>query len=555
MRIYARSIYPLIMAFVFCGLALAEDGILIIHVADAEDEPIAGVVLSNKGDGTRSDPTDSAGITRMALSKAARPNDWIHLQVLKGTAGNDNWILISPWDGRVAVPPFDNKPDQFVAVVVAKKFDKRLLANPIALRAMAATANSELSPKTAGETITEAQRRAVLAEVAKGYGLGADEIDRAIRAWGEKSKDPYEIGLAALYARNYPLASEQLAKSLEIQEKELEKKKAKIADTASFLGQSLYKQGKYQESAKAYRKAAAQRPDDPAIMNNLALSLTDAGSYAEAEPLYKRALAIREKALGDDHPDVANSLNGLAMLYLNQGKYAEAELLLKRALTIREKALGPDHSDVATSLNNLALLYHNQGKYAEAEPLYKRALTISEKALGLNHPDMATDFNNLAGLYLNQGKYADAEPLYKRALAIDEKALGPNHPDVANSLNNLAALYCDQGKYAEAEPLFKRAVAIDEKALGPNHPDVATDINNLAVLYYKQGKYTDAEPFYKRALTILEKALGADHPNVASVLENYATLLRKMNRENEAAEMETRAKAIRDKHQQMSPKQ
>jgi len=46
-------------------------------------------------------------------------------------------------------------------------------------------------------------------------------------------------------------------------------------------------------------------------------------SYAEAEPLYKRSLAIREKALGPDHPDVAQSLNNLAVLYNTQGRYTE----------------------------------------------------------------------------------------------------------------------------------------------------------------------------------------------------------------------------------------
>ena len=55
-----------------------------------------------------------------------------------------------------------------------------------------------------------------------------------------------------------------------------------------------------------------------------------------------------------------------------------------------EKALGPEHPDVANSLNNLAALYQAQGRYAEAEPLYKRALAISEKALGPEHPDVAT---------------------------------------------------------------------------------------------------------------------------------------------------------------------
>ncbi len=51
------------------------------------------------------------------------------------------------------------------------------------------------------------------------------------------------------------------------------------------------------------------------------------------------------------------SLTNLAILYQTQGRYAEAEPLHRRALAIREKALGPDHPDVAASLNNLASLY------------------------------------------------------------------------------------------------------------------------------------------------------------------------------------------------------
>jgi Tetratricopeptide repeat len=47
------------------------------------------------------------------------------------------------------------------------------------------------------------------------------------------------------------------------------------------------------------------------------------------------------------------------LLYDNQGQYAKAEPLYQRPLAIREKALGPEHPDVAASLNNLAWLYHN----------------------------------------------------------------------------------------------------------------------------------------------------------------------------------------------------
>lgn len=49
-------------------------------------------------------------------------------------------------------------------------------------------------------------------------------------------------------------------------------------------------------------------------------------------------------------------------LFVSQGKYAEAGLLYERSQAIREKALGPEHPDVANSLNNRALLLYQQVK-------------------------------------------------------------------------------------------------------------------------------------------------------------------------------------------------
>ena len=37
--------------------------------------------------------------------------------------------------------------------------------------------------------------------------------------------------------------------------------------------------------------------------------------YSKAEPLYQRALAMRRKLLGTQHPDYAGSLNNLGSLY------------------------------------------------------------------------------------------------------------------------------------------------------------------------------------------------------------------------------------------------
>jgi tetratricopeptide (TPR) repeat protein len=133
--------------------------------------------------------------------------------------------------------------------------------------------------------------------------------------------------------------------------------------------------------------------------------------------LFKRSLTIREKALGLDHPDVAESLNDLAEFYRVQGRYADAEALFKRSLAIWQKVLGPYHPNVAASLNNLAVLYGNEGRNSEAESLYKRSLAIREKALGADHPDVAALLNNLAMLYRNQGRYSDAMPIVQRTIS------------------------------------------------------------------------------------------------------------------------------------------
>ncbi len=337
----------------------------------------------------------------------------------------------------------------------------------------------------------------------------------------------------------------------------IEQEDIKLFNATSLLdrvGYYLRERGKYAEAEPLFKRAlaiceqelGASHPHTATSLNNLATLYKNQGKYAETEPLYLRALSIYEQQLGAEHPETANSLNNLAELYRVQGKYEQAEPLYLRALLIREQQLGVSHSTTATSLNNLALLYKDQGKYAEAEPLYLRALSIYEQQLGAEHPDTATSLNNLALLYKNQGKYAEAEPLYLRAFSIREQQLGAEHPETANSLNNLASLYQDQGKYAEAELLYQRALAIREQELGTSHPDTAGSLNNLALHYQAQGQYEQAEPLYLHALSIYEQQLGAEHPDTATSLNNLASLYQNQGKYAEAEPLLKRALSIRE---------
>jgi tetratricopeptide (TPR) repeat protein len=181
-------------------------------------------------------------------------------------------------------------------------------------------------------------------------------------------------------------------------------------------------------------------------------------------------------------------MNNLGIYLDAKALYVEAEPLFRRALAIREKSYGPDHPAVAVPLNNLAMLLKNTNRLAEAEPLFRRALAINEKSFGPDHPKVATDLNNLASLFIDTNRLAKAEPLFRRALAIDEKCYGPDHPEVATDLNNLAMLLQATNRLAEAEPLCRRACRIRLDSLGADHPDTRTGMKNYARLLEKLGR-------------------------------------------------------------------
>ena len=199
----------------------------------------------------------------------------------------------------------------------------------------------------------------------------------------------------------------------------------------------------------------------PSILLPLMQELYDAGRFAEVLAELDRVTDSLEK--GENSADKAFLLNWRGIILQALGRSHEAKPLLQQALAIREKVLGSEHPNVATSLSNLAVLYGSQEQYAQAEPLLQQALAIREKELGSEHPNVATSLSNLAVFYRRQGQYAQAEPLLQRALAILEKGVGLEHPNVATVLENDADLLRATNREAEAAKLEARAQAIRTK--------------------------------------------------------------------------------------------
>ncbi|MEM9459203.1 MAG: serine/threonine-protein kinase [Myxococcota bacterium] len=250
-------------------------------------------------------------------------------------------------------------------------------------------------------------------------------------------------------------------------------------------------------------------------LTNLGVVLHQQGELSEAVTYHQRALAIKERALGSDHPTVANILVNIGNILHKQGKLSDALVHHQRALAIAEHALGSDHPHIASILNNTGNVLLSQGKLADALSHYQRALAIKEQMFGAEHSSLVNPLINIGSVFYEQNELSEALDHYQRALAIAEHTLGPNHLAVASTLNNMASVLQQQGKLAEASEHYQRALTRLQHALGPDHPSVASALTNIGNVMIARGQILEALDHHQRALTIFEHTLGSDHPSVA----------------------------------------
>ncbi|KAH7385972.1 hypothetical protein BKA66DRAFT_490292 [Pyrenochaeta sp. MPI-SDFR-AT-0127] len=282
-------------------------------------------------------------------------------------------------------------------------------------------------------------------------------------------------------------------------------------------------------------------------ITNTAWYLFWMGDFVTAKSMCRSAVAVREKVLGEEHPETLTSVSYLGSVLERQGKYEEAEAMYQRALQGLEKILGAEHSDTLISVSNLGSVLERQGKYEEAEAMHQRALQGGEKVLGAEHPYTLISVSKLGLVLERQGKYEEAEAMHQRALQGLEKILGAEHSDTLTSVNNLGLVLERQGKYEEAEAMHQRALQGLEKILGAEHPHTLTSVNNLGSVLERQGKYKEVEVMYQRTLQGLEKILGAEHPHTLTSVNNLGSVLERQGKNKEAEAMHQRALQGREK--------
>jgi tetratricopeptide (TPR) repeat protein len=186
----------------------------------------------------------------------------------------------------------------------------------------------------------------------------------------------------------------------------------------------------------------AEHPNTLSTAENLAMSLTGQGRFADAERIHREVHGVQKRVLGTDNPETLASAANLAHSLSTQGRYDEAEVIEREVLGMRNRVLGTEHPNTLMSANNLAQSLSRQGKHAEAETIQRKVLLVMKRMLGIEHPSTLTSSNNLATTLANQGKYAEAEQSLQAVLDASKNVLGTTHPDtltIARSLDSLRA--------------------------------------------------------------------------------------------------------------------
>ena len=223
--------------------------------------------------------------------------------------------------------------------------------------------------------------------------------------------------------------------------------------------------------------------DSLVYVAKIASVLGDLAYYSESLCYYTKVLAIREKVLPENHPDIATSYNNVGYAYGKLGDHKkELEYKLK-ALAIEEKVLPENHPDIAASYNNVGCTYGDLRDHKKALEYCLKALAIREKVLPENHPDIAASYNNVGYAYGKLGDHKKELEYFLKALAIQEKVLPENHPDIAKSYNNVGGAYGELGDHKKEFEYKLKALAILKKILPKNHPDIATLYNNVGGAY------------------------------------------------------------------------
>jgi eukaryotic-like serine/threonine-protein kinase len=240
---------------------------------------------------------------------------------------------------------------------------------------------------------------------------------------------------------------------------------ADVTSALQNLGGVLHAQGKVDEALQYLQEALARARTQAAaplltadIMAELAVLLKNMKRNADAEPMYRESLAIRQKTMGD-HPITASSHNNLGVFLRGLGDQDGGLEQQELALAMYRRALGENHRDVALAHANMAAAYRGLGRKEEATRSYLAALAAMEASMGRKYWAYGQVQFNYGTFLRDQRRFIEAEPLIVQGYESVRDGLGAASRRAQQSLEGVITLYEQWGKPARAAEYRKLVVA------------------------------------------------------------------------------------------------
>ena len=152
---------------------------------------------------------------------------------------------------------------------------------------------------------------------------------------------------------------------------------------------------------------------------------------------------------------------GEGNLKMEGGDNEAALVLFRESLALKEKVLPPDHPDLAITLAAIAEILHRLGKDGEALATVRRARETDVRAYGPRSKRLLQYLSNEGEYLVALGRAKEAVPIFQNALARADKT-GPDSPLIAFPLTGLAQAWLALGRPDEARPLLEHALQLRE---------------------------------------------------------------------------------------------
>lgn len=273
------------------------------------------------------------------------------------------------------------------------------------------------------------------------------------------------------------------------------------------------------------------------LMQTMATTMRNLGLRDQVEAPQRKALEIRRRLLGDEHPDTLDSIERMGYLYGRLGRIEQQEPLYEEAISGYRRVLGDLHPSTLNAISNMGTYRLEQGRLGQAEKYLRESLEGRREVLGGDHPDTLISMSNMGALLLRQERVEQAESLYRRVVDGRRRQLGDNHPSTLTAVSNLGFLLREAGRPEQAMPYYHEALEGRRRILGNDHPETLRSVNNMGFLLKSMGRLEQARPYVFEAMENARDTLGSSHPETLVFMNNAGALLQSLGRHEQAVQL------------------